>query len=294
MDFDEKFFQEELRSGYLVSEKMKKVWAVELELLDYIAKLCHKHNLQYFVDYGTLLGAVRHQGFIPWDDDIDIVMFRGEYEKLKVIAQEEVCEPYFFQNSYTDSMIWAFSKLRDSRTTAIEFPDYLESFHQGIFIDIFPLDDVPDGTSQTLVVEEMKQELWLSVVSPESLKAKLEQGHSFILDSDIILELLHMSVRERMKNFESFCNSQSGISSRVNFITDEFQHIIPSVPRECYEKTVYLPFENRMVPAPIGYAELLEYRYGDYMTPAQIPNLHDGIFFDPETPYRNYMNSGMK
>ena len=263
MDFDEKFFQEELRSGYLVSEKMKKVWAVELELLDYFDKLCHKHNLQYFVDYGTLLGAVRHQGFIPWDDDIDIVMFRGEYEKLKVIAQEEVCEPYFFQNSYTVRYI-------------------------------FPLDDVPDGTSQTLVVEEMKQELWLSVVSPESLKAKLEQGHSFILDSDIILELLHMSVRERMKNFESFCNSQSGISSRVNFITDEFQHIIPSVPRECYEKTVYLPFENRMVPAPIGYAELLEYRYGDYMTPAQIPNLHDGIFFDPETPYRNYMNSGMK
>ena len=152
MDFDEKFFQEELRSGYLVSEKMKKVWAVELELLDYFDKLCRKHNLQYFVDYGTLLGAVRHQGFIPWDDDIDIVMFRGEYEKLKVIAQEEVCEPYFFQNGYTDSMLWALSKLRDSRTTAIEFPDYPVSFHQGIFMDIFPLDDVSDGTSQTLVI----------------------------------------------------------------------------------------------------------------------------------------------
>ena len=136
MHLEETFFQEEIRSGYKVSQKMKKIWAVQLNLLEYFDKLCREHELRYFVDYGTLLGAVRHQGFIPWDDDIDVVMFRDDYEKLKIIAGREVESPYFFQNSYTDIMIWAFSKLRDDRTTAIEFPDILPEFHQGIFIDI--------------------------------------------------------------------------------------------------------------------------------------------------------------
>ena len=120
MHLDENFFREEIRCGYKVSEKMKKVWAVELNLLEQFDKLCRENNLQYFVDSGTLLGAVRHQGFIPWDDDIDVVMFRDDYEKLKIIAKDAVSSPYFYQNSYNDLMIWAFSKLRDSRTTAIE------------------------------------------------------------------------------------------------------------------------------------------------------------------------------
>lgn len=86
MYFEDKFFEAEERCGYHISEKMKKVWAVELKLLDYFDQLCREHNLRYYIAYGTLLGAVRHQGFIPWDDDIDVVMFRDDYEKLKVIS----------------------------------------------------------------------------------------------------------------------------------------------------------------------------------------------------------------
>lgn len=294
MKMDDVFFRREIRSGYEVSEKMKKVWAVQLSLLEYFDNLCREHNLRYYVDYGTLLGAVRHQGFIPWDDDIDLVMFRDDYEKLKIIAQDAVGFPYFFQNSYTDKMIWAFSKLRDSRTTAIEFPDFPPEFHQGIFIDIFPLDDVPDDINMKPIVGQMQRELWLSIVNPQGLKEAVEHGNRLALDADIIMDLLYMDVWERMKMFEDFNAARCGMSSRVGFITDEFAGV-PGVMREWYSDTVYLPFENRMVPAPAEYDKILKCRYGNYMTPAQIPNQHDGIFLDPDVPYTQYIgNDGLR
>ncbi len=289
MYFEDKFFEAEERCGYHISEKMKKVWAVELKLLDYFDQLCREHNLRYYIAYGTLLGAVRHQGFIPWDDDIDVVMFRDDYEKLKVIAGEVVEYPYFFQNSYTDTMIWAFAKLRDSRTTAIEFPDFPSEFHQGIFIDIFPLDDVPDNTSMKPIIGEMQREIWMSIVEPERLKGLIDRGQQLALDADILLEILRMPIRERMKMFEDFSASRFGASSRVNFLTDDFVGY-PNMLREWYADTVYLPFENMAVPAPAAYESLLSCLYGDYMTPAQIPNMHEGIFLDPDASYTQYMN----
>ena len=132
MEFDVNFFQEEERSGFLVTEKRKKVWAAGLRMLELFDTVCRKYDLKYFVYYGTLLGAVRHQGFEPWDDDIDVVMLREDYEKFQAVAPAEIQEPYFFQNSYTDRLLWPFSKIRDSRTTAIE-PKFakVEGFHQG-------------------------------------------------------------------------------------------------------------------------------------------------------------------
>ncbi|NBH14352.1 LicD family protein [Lachnospiraceae bacterium] len=289
MHLEEEFFEEEIRSGYQISQKMKKVWAVQLNLLDYFDKLCRKHQLRYFVDYGTLLGAVRHQGFIPWDDDIDVVMFRDDYEKLKEIALEEVASPYFFQNSYTDIMIWAFSKLRDGRTTAIEFPDFPPQFHQGIFIDIFPMDDVPDDAAMPALVGQMQREIWMSIVDPKGLKELLDQGRRLALDSDLLTGLLQMQVRERMKMFEEFNAARFGTSSRVSFITNYFLGS-PAVLRDWFVDAVYLPFENIKVPAPAGYDSLLRCRYGDYMVPVQRPNMHEGIFFDPDIPYTQYMH----
>lgn len=288
MQLEDKFFQKEIRAGYEVSEKMKKVWAVELNLLEYFENICREHNLRYFVDYGTLLGAVRHQGFIPWDDDIDVVMFRDDYERLQAIAQDTVDFPYFFQNSYTDIMIWAFSKLRDSRTTAIEFPDISPEFHQGIFIDIFPLDDVPDGKAVKPVIGQMQREIWMSIVDAKGLMELLDRGYRSAMDAQVLISLANMPARERMKLFEEFNASQFGKSTMVNCITDYFAGI-QSVLREWYADIVYLPFEGIRVPAPAGYDELLRCRYGDYMVPAQIPNAHDGIFLDPDKPYTEYM-----
>lgn len=203
-------FDEEEIDGYVVSSKVKKVWAVELNMLKIFDVLCRKHGLQYYACYGTLLGAVRHKGFIPWDDDIDVFMMRDDYMKLLQIAPNEISEPYFFQNVYTDSMVWGFSKIRDSRTTAIEFPDMNESFHQGLFIDIFPIDSTDDGTPRMQMITRMKHNIWDCIYNREAIRNHLNNPDIwklFVLDKSMVQELVHMSYQDAMRCFEDFCNS---------------------------------------------------------------------------------------
>lgn len=88
LDFPKDFLQEELRCDYLVTEEMKRVWAASMDLYAVLDEVCRAHGLRYFFGCGNLLGAARHQGFIPWDDDIDIIMPREDYEKLCAIAGE--------------------------------------------------------------------------------------------------------------------------------------------------------------------------------------------------------------
>ena len=94
------FLNEEVRCGYTVTKQMKEVWAVELDMLEKLLSVCKKHDIKIFASGGTMLGAVRHQGFIPWDDDIDMMMFRDDYEKLCKVAQEEFEYPYFSNRIY--------------------------------------------------------------------------------------------------------------------------------------------------------------------------------------------------
>ena len=289
MIFEDSFFEEEIRSEFLVTDKRKRVWAVELNLLEILDDICKRHGLRYFVDYGTLLGAVRHEGFIPWDDDIDVTMFRDDYEKFKQVAAEEIKEPYFFQNVYTDNRVWAFSKIRDSRTSAIEFPDIpAEKMNQGIFIDIFPLDDVPDGINMQSYIKDMQRELWATIVQPQVVLNNIQRGHQTVCDVDLSLDMIRLPIRERMKEFEAFNEWQFGNSTKINFITDELCDISPSKEKQWYESVVYLPFENIKVPAPVGYDEILKCQYGDYRKFVRNGSAHEGIYLDPDTPYYLY------
>ena len=116
----EHFLDEEERCGYVVSHEMKKVWAVMLDLLAEFDRVCKKNNLNYQASWGTLLGAVRHKGYIPWDDDMDVQMFREDYDKLCTIGPSEFRHPYFFQSKITDPGAGSFfCILRNSETTAL-------------------------------------------------------------------------------------------------------------------------------------------------------------------------------
>lgn len=293
MNFTESFFKEELRSGFRVNEKRKKVWAVELQLLEKFDEVCRKYDLTYYAYYGTLLGAVRHQGFIPWDDDIDVVMFREDYEKFQAVAPAEFIEPYFFQNSYTDQMLWFFSKIRDSRTTAIEFS--ARNLNQGIFIDVFPLDDVPDGVHEEfLTVLEVQREIWYTINNPKKILIDLEAGKQFTLDTDILLSLIKMDRSQRLREFETFSLSYAGQSERVNLITSELsQDHYKSVKREWFQEKIYLPFEGIQIPAPAEYDKILKQSYGDYHQFVPGGTAHEGMIIDPDIPYKEYFEKYM-
>ncbi len=289
MEFDESFIKEEVRCDFFVSEKRKKVWYVELELLRKFDEVCKKYNLTYFVEYGTLLGAVRHNGFIPWDDDIDIIMFRDEYTKFQEIAASEFTDPYFYQTTYNDLMVWSISKLRDSRTTAIEFRDMDPRFNQGIFIDIYPFDDAPDGKNFSDNILAVQRDVWQTVANSKRMRYYVTEGVDFHVGSDILMDLLNLPVRERFRQFELFNQSHFGTSEKVNFITSEICHRSRSRLREWYSDVIYLPFEYLTVPVPAGYDGILTTSYGNYHKYVKGASAHKGLFLDPDKPYQYYI-----
>ncbi len=122
-------------------EKIKKLKEIELELFKQFVRICEKNSLRYFVVGGTALGAVRHKGFIPWDDDIDVALPRGDYEKFLSIAQSWLPENMFLQTYITDKNYPnPFAKLRRSDTAFIEKSASRIKMNHGVYIDIFPLD----------------------------------------------------------------------------------------------------------------------------------------------------------
>ena len=128
MQLPDGFLQSEYRDGYLVDETMKKVWAVELELLEQFQRLCERHQLRYYAIGGTLLGAVRHKGFIPWDDDIDVGMPREDYEKLiQLFQNNEIGNADLFLLFENNKKNKCFAKVMHRKS-------------ENMFLDIFPYD----------------------------------------------------------------------------------------------------------------------------------------------------------
>lgn len=291
MEYDPSFIKEEVRCDFLVTEKRKKIWYTEIEILKKFDEVCKKHHLTYFVDYGTLLGAVRHQGFIPWDDDIDITMLRDDYAKFQEIASLEFTGPYYYQCGYNSQQVWALAKIRDSRTAAIEFPDYGPEFNQGMFLDIFPLDDVLGDDKAADASFSIKREIWLTIVQPEDMLRHLSDGVKFTLSPDILLDLIKLPIAQRFQQFEAFCLAHFGKTENIDFITRAICYpTIPNRKRRWYSDVVYLPFEHIKVPAPVGYEELLTCLYGDYHAFYRYGSAHEGIFLDPDTPYLYYIS----
>ena len=284
------FLNEETRNGFLVDEKRKKVWKTTIDLLEVFDKFCNENGLRYYVDYGTLLGAVRHKGFIPWDDDIDLVMFRDDYDKMIRLAPDYFKYPFFFQNVYTNPyVVWSFSKLRDDRTTGVEW-DYLPAdFHQGIFIDIFPLDDVPDNKLYVKGHLKIASELWACCVDTDQVYRMINGEVPSLSNTDLLLQIIQMPIEERFKVYENTLLQLFGTSTRCNQIDEAYAGKGTDRLKEWYADPIYLPFEYIEVPCPKEFDLVLKAQYGDYMTPIMEPNAHDGIILDPDVPYTEYL-----
>lgn len=301
IDLPEGFLLEEIRCDYQISEKMKKVWATELDLYRAFDFVCKEYDIKYFWAYGNLLGAARHEGFIPWDDDIDVFVPRADYEKLCSIANKAFKHPYFFQNEHTDpgSHI-AFSKLRNSETAAIldfEKP-YKYKYNQGIFLDIFPMDNIPDDPHELEKLRKRIKCLKSNTVKWARIFNSKEYyfGRKWVYCLIPILNLVKIIVKKfDIPNIPCRLYEKEMVKYNKNSTKNVSMMALGDVtvmPRECFAETVMLPFEFLQVPAPVGYIELLDRWYGDwhkYVMGAAGGSMHEGVEYDTANSYVEYL-----
>lgn len=315
LDIPKKFFNEELRDGYLVSAEMKTLWAIQLDLLNELLDVCKRNNLNVYVDSGTLLGSIRHKGFIPWDNDIDVIMLRPDYEKLCKIAKKEFKKPYFLQTMYNDKgYAFLHAKLRNSDTTGIMRSDLKANvpYNQGIFIDVFVLDFVPDdiGTNRAGKQERLR---YMREVDVERRKLyqlmKATVNYSLRHDKFLITtELLRSIVDASGKSYTDVCQEQAIVCDKMmkstmnlnskKLFTQEFFSWKGRHPFDTkwFEKTKYVKFEMLKVPVPGDYEEVLKTWYGpDWRIPMMgMGALHGNIIVDAEKPYKQYLKEQAK
>ena len=263
------------------------IWAIELDMANRLITVCRENSLGIFADAGTMLGAVRHKGFIPWDDDMDFAMFREDYDKLCAIAPRYFQTPYFFQNVYTDKKyIHGHAQIRNSFTTGILVGEEDKEFNQGIFIDLFVLESVSSDK------ERLERQRYECGVIKECIYA-LEQGEKyswpekFEIPEDLKENLTVKKCWNYIdKMFREVPLSSTNQVAPLNFLFDTEKRIRD---KHIYDRTIMMDFEYVQLPVPAGYHQYLSSRYGDYMTPQNIPNTHGEVIFDVETPYDEYL-----
>lgn len=286
------FLQPELRCEFQVSEKRKKIWKIQLELIEQLQRVCGKYHLRYFATNGTLLGAVRHGGFIPWDDDVDIVMPRPDYEKLMEAAQEEFQEPYFLQSAGNDSGYYRnFLRLRNGSTAGIPLKDWNRRCHNGIFIDIFPLDGCPEnklvGIWQRFLTQIYSAMANTYVYYPDFESRVLFRKALFLFAKIYCGIFGYAGLLQKMEQIRSRVPYDT--ANKVSMITHGSRCMV--FPREYFEHAQQLTFEYIKIPVPENYDVILKEHYGNYreLPPKEDRGQHHSIFFDPDKPYTEYI-----
>ena len=233
---------------------------IEINILDYIDSICKKHHIEYFLGYGTLLGAIRHKGFIPWDDDIDICMKRKDYEKFISVLSNEQHETYNLLHSSIDSTYYyEIAKVVDVRTKVIghEVDDIP---NEGVWVDIFPLDAVSKHQKfQRYLVKVCMVFRIMSVYK----KFPAHKRSYLFYPLWLIARLVGFKLPLKITDWLSKSGTNENIIGYIAAMSTTGSKYCS--PASWFKETVEVDFEGKKYPAPKAYHDYLKSKYGDYM-----------------------------
>ena len=247
-------------------------------------KVCQTLNIQYFLFAGTLLGAVRHQGFIPWDDDLDVLMLRSDYERLMSEAPDLFeKENLYLQREYSEHYPMFFSKLRINGTTCLE-PYYPkdDKVHQGVYMDIFPCDNA----------YKSKLGRWLQFAASKVVIAKGLDLEGYVTDSKLKKFVMFLSRCFPLAPFHRIVKGPQKQNEFVHTFLGASSKIENSVyPSYIFSDTIKLPFAGGEFCSPQRYDMLLKILYGDYMEipiPEERKCKKHAVLVDLKNSYEKY------
>ena len=288
MRFPDSFFEDEVRDGFYVPALMKRAWAAQMEVLADVAGICKRHGIRWFADRGTLLGAVRHQGYIPWDDDLDICMLRDDFNRFMAVAERELPEGYFIPKNRGDDQRLLTSVLYGA-------PFCLEENHRGKFhgfpfrtgLDIFVLDYVaPDPEDEDLRVQ-LALIVWSAAKEIHEGNQNTPQSQEILAGLEDLFQVTFdrkAPVKEQLyvllENLFSMYTPPEGTlplpQAQVAFMPNWLRGRTWGFPLDVYRSSVLLPFEHMEMAVPADYRKALEIQFGPhYRTPWRAGGGHE-------------------
>ncbi len=294
------YFNDEVREGFFVSSMMKRYWAAQIKVLSEIDRVCRKHGIRWFADCGTLLGAVRHGGMIPWDDDMDICMLRKDWVRFFEIAKEELPKEYCVLSlSHEAEYENVIGRVVNSH--AIDYSDEHMKDYFGcpytVGVDIFPLDDLSEDEEK----EEHRRKLASDVADAyemieggkadtqecRSLLAKIESDNHITLHrkGNILRELRLLTE----KLYMMYTSDEAENIALMPFWVPKHNH---KYPKDLFKDILYLPFEFINIPVPARYDEVLRIEYGDYMVVRKGGGIHDYPVYKEQEEILRAKNGG--
>lgn len=253
-----------------LNQTTEKLHKCQLLLASELKRLCEKHNIKYYMIAGTLLGAVRHKGFIPWDDDMDFAIMRCDYARFLKVCKAELGEDFVLQEMFIDkNYALPMAKLLLKGTVLAEYTTVNNKALKGIYIDVFPFDSIPD--SEALRKKHSRKIYILKYLFLAKQSYKFPKKGEY--KKSLIYALLKFATFFVTKSFlrnsleNELCRFKNEKTKKVAAIGGAYPYSKESVERQWFEESVELDFENIKLSAPKDYTEYLTYFYGDYMTP---------------------------
>ena len=285
------FLNAEERSGFLVSEKLKKIWAIEIDLYLQFARICEKYSIKYQIFGGSLLGAIRHGGYIPWDDDFDVAMTREEFRKFIEVAPVELGHPYFLQTALSDRKYFcSYARLRNSETTGVIEWYSSSEYNNGIYIDIYVLDGRAKTAFANFIQNKMRwvvEKMIMARACPE--KVNRIQRWFYMSAKPFVSFFSYSMLVSWYDSIMSMYNKKPEYWNQNTHGDYKYKYGISNAH---WCDMCRVPFEWFDVPAPKNYDEVLTAIYGDYMMMPPISERgkwHESIVhFDPEISYLEF------
>ncbi len=289
----EEFLKEEERCGFLIPETMKRAWATQLTLLDKILEIAGKHKLKVFMDYGSFLGAVRHNGYVPWDDDLDICLKRADYMQLLPILQKELPDNYVVYSFYTCKdyrQPKAFVACRavidvgiDPKEAELTKKSFNCPYSTGI--DICPMDYTPADEDQYNLIKQLYISVYDLAMQMDMYMA-LGEFEDYLLQIEDILKV-------QIPRDENIRESLWKLSDKIAMMTTWREAggllwypnacVRPTdmrFPLSCFKEQQWVPFEMMEVPIVMNAEEAIKIHYGEnYMTPVFSLAAHEYPFY---------------
>lgn len=291
MEITTEFLKDEVRSGFYITTAIKQAWATQLHILKEIDRICKKYNITYFADWGTFLGTVRHGGYIPWDDDLDISMKREDYTRFMQVADKELPKGFAIHNFERKEGHWLFLTRVVNKNRICYDKEHLDRYYNFPFIatvDIFVLDYLyKDEKMEKKRCDEVK---YLIALADAIVSGKLN-SIAKAMELSKVENLYHTRIDDSQEprdiGIALYKVAQQQMARVTEKESDRIGQIFPWVlkgakglPKEYYEKTVRLPFEEVTMPVPVCYHKVLRDRYGDYFKIHKVWNGHDYPYFE--------------